>query len=695
MKSKITFLITILFLFNAVNAQIRYLKGTLQAIQAGPAIVSPASGVVIVKYNTATNFLELWGNYRNLTDTITNAHIHGPAGPGVNAGVLFPLNFTGGTIGTLSGTATLTEPQEADLLAGINYVNVHSQTYGGGEIRAQLTVTTDGQTELLNARLQGAQSTPPNASPATGSVNVLIDKATNELFLTGSYSGLTVAASNAHIHSGAPGVPGGVIVPLIFTATDSGTLDTSRVISAATRDDILAGNTYVNVHTPGPFAAGEIRGQLTQLSQMWFFANAFGGDQEFPANASTARGTVIVKYNSETNFLELVGDYQNLTAAATVSHIHGPAGAGANAGVLFNLTNTGGTTGTLTGTATLTEPQEADLLAGNMYSNVHNASFPGGEIRAQLLPASMGASQYFKGNLQASQSVAAVPVVSPGTGTATVLLDKLTNKVYVTGNFSELVGNISNTHIHGGAAGTNGGVVIPLLYSGTTSGNVTGTATIRSTFADSMVLGLSYLNIHSTSFGAGEIRAQLGDLVLPVRLKLFNGFKETNKIVLVWESESEINLNHYEIEQQDLFTSKWISKATVAVSSQGVSKKYRLNDVPFAGKANYVYYRLKMIDMDGKYSYSRVVRINNQRPNAELMLLSNPIQDGELRFIITGLSVDKKASVSIVDFNGRVAAQKFISTMANNSLSLKKLSAGMYKLVVRIDDTTLQQTFMK
>lgn len=77
------------------------------------------------------------------------------------------------------------------------------------------------------------------------------------------------------------------------------------------------------------------------------------------------------------------------------------------------------------------------------------------------------------------------------------------------------------------------------------------------------------------------------------------------------------------------------------------------------------------------------------------MLVSNPVVDGELRFIATGLPADKKASVSIVDYNGRVIAQKIVSTLGNNSVNLKKSPAGMYKLVVRIDDLMLQQTFMK
>lgn len=69
--------------------------------------------------------------------TETIAHFHGPAAPGVPAGV---------TVGTGTGTpntgsATITPTQGADLLADLWYLNVHSTTCTGGEIRGQAIVT--------------------------------------------------------------------------------------------------------------------------------------------------------------------------------------------------------------------------------------------------------------------------------------------------------------------------------------------------------------------------------------------------------------------------------------------------------------------------------------------------------------------------------------------------------------------------
>jgi hypothetical protein len=74
-----------------------------------------------------------------------------------------------------------------------------------------------------------------------------------------------------------------------------------------------------------------------------------------------------------------------LTGTATLGHFHGPALAGANASpvITFNLINNGAV-GSATGTITLNDTQEADLLAGKWYSNIHTQANGGGEIRGQV-----------------------------------------------------------------------------------------------------------------------------------------------------------------------------------------------------------------------------------------------------------------------------------------------------------------------
>lgn len=689
MKKLFTILLSLLFL--AAHSQVYYLQGNLQGSQQVPSNASTATGVVIVKYNAASKLLELWGDYQNLTTAITASHIHGPGAVGVNAAVLFNLNNTGGTTGTLSGSATLTPAQETDLLAGNYYVNTHTSTYPGGEIRAQLTTTTFGQTEFLDCRIQGAQQVPPNGVTGNGAARLLLDKTTGTIYVTGGFSGLTAAATASHIHRSAVGTNGPVIINFTVSAATSGTLHTISPIVPSDQTEMLNGNTYVNIHT-GTYPGGEIRGQLNVLSQYPFLKGNLQSSQQVPANASTAIGTVIVKYNSLTKLLELVGDYQNLTTAITASHIHGPGAPGVNAPVLFNLTNTGGTTGTLSGSATLTALQEADLLAGNYYVNTHTSTYPGGEIRAQLTTTTSGQTYYFTGNLQGTQSVPTN--ASTGTGSATALLDRGALTVYLTANFSGLATNASAAHIHRGAAGVNGPVIVPLSATAATSGTVTGSLAVSTTFADSMVLGNTYLNIHDATFPGGEIRAQLGNLVLPVKLTYFNGFKSGNRVTLLWESSEEINLSHYEIEQQTE-AGLWVSKSSVMAAGGSVPAKYTYNDLPLPVKNNYAVYRLKMVDKDGRLSYSPVIKINFKQGNIELLVLANPVMDNELRYIITGSAIDKKANVSVIDAAGRIVARAIVSSLMNNHLDVAALPAGVYQLVIRMEGETLKQSFVK
>ena len=108
--------------------------------------------------------------------------------------------------------------------------------------------------------------------------------------------------------------------------------------------------------------------------------------QEVPTNTSTATGSITGTYNDETNILNYSITWTGLTGTANAAHFHGPALPGVSAGVIipFTITNNAAT-GNLSGTATLTEAQEVDMLAGKWYYNVHTTANPGGEIRGQLI----------------------------------------------------------------------------------------------------------------------------------------------------------------------------------------------------------------------------------------------------------------------------------------------------------------------
>jgi CHRD domain len=109
------------------------------------------------------------------------------------------------------------------------------------------------------------------------------------------------------------------------------------------------------------------------------------GSSEVPPTTSGGTGAATVTLDSATNKITWNVTFSGLTGPATAAHIHGPAPVGKNAGVITWLSTKGQPASSpLSGSATLTAAQAADLQSGQYYVNVHTAANPGGEIRGQL-----------------------------------------------------------------------------------------------------------------------------------------------------------------------------------------------------------------------------------------------------------------------------------------------------------------------
>jgi hypothetical protein len=121
------------------SQKVEIFEAALSAAQEVPPAASSGSGQAEVQFDTLTQVMKWKVNYTGLTGPVTGAHIHGPAGPGQNAGIAVPF---GGNLNAspIQGEARLT-PQQADqLMSGQWYVNLHTAANPGGEIRGQLRV---------------------------------------------------------------------------------------------------------------------------------------------------------------------------------------------------------------------------------------------------------------------------------------------------------------------------------------------------------------------------------------------------------------------------------------------------------------------------------------------------------------------------------------------------------------------------
>ena len=125
-----------------VNDQTYTTAGNASGTQMNPSNASTASGTLTGTYNANTNVWQYTISWSNLTTTAGLVQVYGPAAVGVNASLLFPLSITTpGVSGSANGSVTLTDAQEAILLANNMYYTISSATYAGGEIRGQVTAT--------------------------------------------------------------------------------------------------------------------------------------------------------------------------------------------------------------------------------------------------------------------------------------------------------------------------------------------------------------------------------------------------------------------------------------------------------------------------------------------------------------------------------------------------------------------------
>lgn len=115
------------------------------------------------------------------------------------------------------------------------------------------------------------------------------------------------------------------------------------------------------------------------------FTAKLDGAQETPPNASAGAGHADLTVDTDSHTLRWAVDYAGLSGPATMAHLHGPAPVGKAAGVMVNFP--GPLASPLSGQASVTDAQIAQIKAGETYVNVHTAEHPAGEIRGQVVAA--------------------------------------------------------------------------------------------------------------------------------------------------------------------------------------------------------------------------------------------------------------------------------------------------------------------
>ena len=458
------------------------------------AAVSAGSGTLTV--NLASGAVS--GFFTVSGFTAVAAHIHS-GHAGTNGPVI--VNFSAdpanpGRWGPAAGAALTTAQVDALLVGGL-YVNAHSATFPGGEVRAQLL---PAGIVVYFVDLAGLQEVPEVATRNTARGAITLNTATRVATYHVNTVGLNDAVA-AHMHRGNAGTNGPVAVNFTKDPANAAHFSAENVtLAQADFDALQSAGGYLNVHTPAN-AGGEVRGQVVP-SGYGVVVNRVSGEQEVPARITAARGTTAVTVRTATGAIEV---HVNVTGAddSSQAHIH-DGFAGLNGPVIVGLEkDPAAITHWRSNGATLTSTQVATLLDGGLYANVHTPAAPAGLVRGQLLPDGV---QLVIAHMTGAQENPAVATTA--TGRASVTVNTVAKKLTIHANTSDLL-TATVAHIHRGARGINGPVQIGLTKdASSTRWSATGVALTDDQLADYRA-GNWYVNAHTPTNPGGEIRGQV------------------------------------------------------------------------------------------------------------------------------------------------------------------------------------------
>ena len=200
--------------------------------------------------------------------------------------------------------------------------------------------------------------------------------------------------------------------------------------------------------------------------------------------------------------------------------------------------------------------------------------------------------------------------------------------------------------------------------------------------------------IVAATHGKGVFISDMFVAGLPVTLENFTGTNQGNHNLLKWTTSSEENVLHFELQTSD----DGISFQTVSIipaSNITTGSAYSTKDIP-SWKNKTVFYRLKMVDRDGQFSYSGIISIQ-QIYTSKFVINGNPFHES-LQITINSLHTEH-ISLAIFDAAGRQVAKKVVAITAGvNHVQLNKLGhlpKGTYLLEVIMRDQRLTHKVVK
>jgi hypothetical protein len=207
---------------------------------------------------------------------------------------------------------------------------------------------------------------------------------------------------------------------------------------------------------------------------------------------------------------------------------------------------------------------------------------------------------------------------------------------------------------------------------------------------------LDELRIYNRALSASEI-AQI-QILLPIELNSFTATLQNNKSILNWQTAQEQNSKQFVIERSFDGQNFEAIQTIVAAGNSAVDKSYNYTDNLSSVLLQYkvLYYRIKMEDLDGSYTHSKVLPILIKQTKLIINVSPNPVIDIlNVKTIAVGLGI---TSFSIIDLQGKVLLQqnvKIIQSVQTTNIDVKYLMPGTYFLKVNNNNSVTTQKFVK
>ncbi len=178
---------------------------------------------------------------------------------------------------------------------------------------------------------------------------------------------------------------------------------------------------------------------------------------------------------------------------------------------------------------------------------------------------------------------------------------------------------------------------------------------------------------------------------LPLALLFFKGERIEDNTMLTWATATEQNSKEFIIERS--YDGRTYSKiaSIPAAGNSTLNTYYRYNDNEAASlEANILYYRLKQVDLDGKYEYSSVVTISNNQLRSVAIVKANPNPfKHSITLQIENLTaVSKSDKVELYSMEGKLLYQRSLANRGRGNVYLNDLpvlSPGAYLLKTMVN----------